>query len=498
MPLAALLGAGIGVAVFAIIGGVTLLSVYGYFQLSGAIYPRVSAADVNLGSLTYGEAVAALDTEWNGGQGLTLSDGTQTWQASPAEFGLALDSEATAQRALDIGRGGGLMGGLFDLLDALFFGGVEVEPVVSIDEAQARTGLEAWADTVRVAPQNATIRIEGADVAAVPGVPGSALDVEATLATLSANPGAALIDGTLALQTSSIAPEVADASPVVEQARRWLAAPLDVAIYDPISDETLVQTATREDLAAWLAVENTSQGPQVSVDEARIAPWLENVSATLGSPRSLDAAKNAPLISAALREGKPVTLIVSHGPTTYTVQSGDTLTRIAWKTGMPIWRIMEANPSLNADVLSAGQTLTIPSKDDLLPLPVIPHKRLVVSISQQRLWAYENGQMIREFVISTGIDRSPTQPGVFQVQSHEDPAYASAWDLWMPTFLGIYEAWPGFMNGFHGLPTLSNGVTLWADILGRPASYGCIILDLDDGEWLYTWAEEGVVTEIVE
>jgi lipoprotein-anchoring transpeptidase ErfK/SrfK len=39
---------------------------------------------------------------------------------------------------------------------------------------------------------------------------------------------------------------------------------------------------------------------------------------------------------------------------------------------------------------------------------------------------------------------------------------------------------------------------LWADILGRPASYGCIILDLRDAETLYNWAEEGVVVGIVE
>jgi lipoprotein-anchoring transpeptidase ErfK/SrfK len=99
-------------------------------------------------------------------------------------------------------------------------------------------------------------------------------------------------------------------------------------------------------------------------------------------------------------------------------------------------------------------------------------------------------------VISTGIDRSPTQPGVFQIQTHEINAYASVWDLHMPHFLGIYEAWPGFMNGIHGLPTLSSGRRLWAGVLGRPVSYGCIVMELEAAEWLYGWAENGVVVEI--
>ena len=66
----------------------------------------------------------------------------------------------------------------------------------------------------------------------------------------------------------------------------------------------------------------------------------------------------------------------------------------------------------------------------------------------------------------------------------------------MPNFLGIYEAWPGFMNGIHGLPMLSNGRRLWGSILGHPASFGCIILTLDAAKWLYDWAENGVVVEI--
>jgi len=61
--------------------------------------------------------------------------------------------------------------------------------------------------------------------------------------------------------------------------------------------------------------------------------------------------------------------------------------------------------------------------------------------------------------------------------------------------MGIYEAWPDFMNGIHGLPLLSNGQRLWANALGSPASYGCIILDLAAAEDLYTWADPGVVVE---
>jgi lipoprotein-anchoring transpeptidase ErfK/SrfK len=124
------------------------------------------------------------------------------------------------------------------------------------------------------------------------------------------------------------------------------------------------------------------------------------------------------------------------------------------------------------------------------------NKRIVISISEQLMWVYQDGELIREHVISTGVANSPTMPGIFQVQSHFLNAYGSRWDLYMPHFLGIYDATPGFTNGIHGLPMLSNGKRLWGSVLGRPASYGCIILDLDAADQLYYWAEDGVVVEI--
>ncbi len=66
----------------------------------------------------------------------------------------------------------------------------------------------------------------------------------------------------------------------------------------------------------------------------------------------------------------------------------------------------------------------------------------------------------------------------------------------MRHFLGITEALPDFWNRIHELPLLSRGVRRWADVLGRPASFGCIILDLEAAERMYTWAEEGAITEI--
>ncbi|RPJ39414.1 MAG: LysM peptidoglycan-binding domain-containing protein, partial [Chloroflexi bacterium] len=272
--------------------------------------------------------------------------------------------------------------------------------------------------------------------------------------------------------------------------------PLMVQAYDPILDETVQVSVPQETLAGWVNVSQQGSDFTLGLDGQRLAAYLEAWKPDIGPDRSLEPFIPPADLAERWQNGQPVTATVRHNATTYTVEAGETLTSIAFKVGMPYWKIQQANPDIDPDQLRAGQELTIPSKNEMLPLPVVPNKRIVISISQQRMWVYENGSQIREHVISTGIDRSPTIPGIYQVRTHDPNAYASVWDLYMPNFMGIYEGWPGFMNGIHGLPTLSSGRRLWAGNLGRPVSYGCIILGLQEAEDLYNWAEEGVIVEI--
>jgi LysM repeat protein len=484
--------------VFSLLAGLILAGGYLYFQVFGLILPGVHVGNLYLTGMTTGDAAGALDSAWNDQAGVVIAVGDREWKAPLADFGLTLDAAATAQRASDIGHGGSIP---VELADTLYstLRGWPVEPVMALDVDIARAGLTRWAETIKLLPEDASLQLVGGEVVAVPGKAGYTLDVEATLAALSADPGFPLKQGYLPLELAPVAPRVTDVSAGIEQARKLLAAPLAVTAYDAISNESFQLTAQPEQIAGWLTVEASDNGPQVVVDDDKTVVYLAEISATLSNGRFIDPDRNTGEISNALLEGRPAWLVISHLPTTYTVQSNDTLTSIAWDQGIPLWLIMGANPDIEAGVIDLGQTISIPSKDILMPLPIIPGKRIVLSISDQHLWAYENGSEVYSFVISTGIDRSPTQPGVFQVQTHEPNAYASIWTLYMPHFMGIYQASSDFWNGFHGLPTAANGnVLMWADKLGRPASYGCIILDLDDAETLYHWAPDGVIVEIRE
>ncbi|HEX6303476.1 MAG TPA: L,D-transpeptidase family protein [Anaerolineales bacterium] len=478
---------------------VTALGTYAYFQVSGRIIPGVRVGDTRLGGLTPYDAAVRLNQAWNLerriGVGVLIDGEARTWAVPPSQLGLSLDYLRSAQNAYAIAHGQDLLTEV-DQMTASAWRGWQVTPIIQFDPEAARAGLQVLSDQVGRAPVDADLRLEGGDLVAVSGTPGSAIDIETGLHKLAADPGGVMTGGYLTLTMIPVEPRITDVSAAMQTARELLDARVVIRAYDALTEERFEWQLDRETVASWLQLESSAQGVDIGIDQQKVAEYLRSLSDGLGSERAIDVeAYREPLVQA-LRQGGSLTLDVDYNPTSYVVQPGDSLLGISWEVGMPYWKILEANPGLDQDRLLAGQELVIPAKTEMLPLPVVEGKRVIIGISQQRLWVYEDGEQIGEHVISTGIDRSPTQPGVFQIQTHDRNAYASVWDLNMPHFLGIYEAWPGFMNGIHGLPTLSNGRRLWAGVLGRPVSYGCIVMELDAAEWLYEWGEDGVVVEI--
>lgn len=465
-----------------------------YFQISQRIVPGVYSGSARLGGLTVNQAAIRIHTDWNLLRKITVTDGYHTWQVAPADLGLEVDPLATAQQAYTVAHVQDPIRELTQMIHSASQGW-GIAPVYHFDAQRARATLVGLSGQVSRAAVDASIRLQGDQFVAVPGELGFTFNLDESMQRLTADPRSVLLGAYFKASLLPVSPRLNDVSNLLQQAQAVLDKGFTIHAYDPVRNAWKDWSVSRSVLGQWIQIDPATQNPQLNLSREQIEPYLSQLNSELGADAYLENFSPGNLADN-LKADPQITLIVKHHPTRYTVQAGDTLLKIGWKVEMPYWRIIQANPGLDPDKLVTGQELTIPSKDDLLPLPVDLHKRIVLNISQQHLWAYQDGKLVSDHVISTGIDRSPTQPGVFQVQTHEKNAYASVWDLYMPNFLGIYEAWPGFMNGIHGLPTLSNGQRLWANILGRPASYGCIILDLSAAQWLYQWADNGVVVEI--
>jgi lipoprotein-anchoring transpeptidase ErfK/SrfK len=119
-----------------------------------------------------------------------------------------------------------------------------------------------------------------------------------------------------------------------------------------------------------------------------------------------------------------------------------------------------------------------------------------VDISEQRMYVYQSGRLIWDWLASTGESGKDTATGTFAVRDKIEMAYASTWNLDMPYWLGIYQSGP-LENGIHALPIQrANGIKLWEGFLGQRVSYGCVILSDENARTLFEWAQIGTPVTI--
>lgn len=179
--------------------------------------------------------------------------------------------------------------------------------------------------------------------------------------------------------------------------------------------------------------------------------------------------------------------VVSQSGSTYIVQPGDTVSQIAAMFGVEPLALMQANHIANPTLIQAGQTFVIPQPGSGSGSG---SKKVIVDISEQRLYAYEGDNQVYSFVISTGANDG-TLRGTFSVLDKIPNAYSAPWGFWMPDWLGIYYASATMENGIHSLPVLANGKQLWGESLGLPVTSGCVVLGPADAKLLFDWAVVG-------
>lgn len=455
---------------------------------------------IALGQGTQAEAANALGQAW-ATRMVTVDLGQgRTQMVRPEELGVMLDITGTVRLAYTQGRTSAAI--LQMLRDRrLAVPSTNLPPVWHYDPARADRTLQAVARQVDVAPRNGTVRVNGTRVETTPPAAGRVLDVAASGAVLGSDPWSPVLRGRFEPFFATVTPTITDTSKIVAQVQPWVASPVAIHLYDAIADEKRDWQLAPELIAGWISIAPRNDDParlEATLDAGRVSAYLADQAKALGDQRLLDLEKAVPAVSASVTgKHEEVRLRINHADRQYQVQAGDTVSSVADRVGIPYPWIQKANPGLG-DAIRPGQTIKIPSVDALIPLQPVEDKRIVVSIKEQKMWAYENGKLKWQWPVSTGLSFSPTAPGFFQIQTHEKNAYAGKWDLWMPYFMGVYRPVPDidFMNGFHGFPSRGGAQLLWTNDLGHPVTYGCILLSSENDLTLYNWATEGVVVEI--
>lgn len=242
-----------GVALFFLFCLILLLG--SHVAYAGQIYPGVSVAGIDLSGLTEGQATALLAQKMTFPQTgkIVFQDGERTWLARPAELGLMVDILPNAQAAYALGRTGNPLQRLVDQLGA-WHSGKDIPAQLIYDERVALNYLLGIAAEVDRPMQEASLKVEGVEVIAVPGQVGRTVDVQATLESLRAQMSR-LTDGVVPLVIRESTPGIMDASAQAEVARQILSAPLTLSIPDARPGDPGPYVIPPQQLAGMLVIE---------------------------------------------------------------------------------------------------------------------------------------------------------------------------------------------------------------------------------------------------
>lgn len=113
-------------------------------------------------------------------------------------------------------------------------------------------------------------------------------------------------------------------------------------------------------------------------------------------------------------------------------------------------------------------------------------KLMTVDLGRQRLYAWEGGQIQKEFIVSTGMRYTPTIKGDFKIYlKNEKQNMRGSYPPYEPYFLKDVPNVMFFRGDYaiHG--------TYWHNKFGSRASHGCVNMKVEDAKWVYDWANLG-------
>ena len=249
---------------------------------AGRIFPGVTVAGVDISGMKPVEAAVKLQTTLTypySGR-IVFRDGANVWIETPARLGMVFDSAATAQQAFELGRKGGIFGSLNNQVSALQ-AGVDVVPVTVFDQRVAHSYLQNLAVQIDKPVVEASLVVNGLDVSTAPGQVGRRLNVDATLIYLTVQMQS-FRDGEVPLTIEEQAPQVLDAAPQAEAARRLLSAPFSLSIPSARSGDPgpwMLQPAEMAPMLRVGRIQNGDASAQyvVQFDPGQLSPILQEI-----------------------------------------------------------------------------------------------------------------------------------------------------------------------------------------------------------------------------
>lgn len=121
-------------------------------------------------------------------------------------------------------------------------------------------------------------------------------------------------------------------------------------------------------------------------------------------------------------------------------------------------------------------------------------QRIIISLSEQKLYAYEGENLVMQVLVSTGFNLTPTPVGVFKVFIKTPSRYMQAPQLNVTDYYDL----PGVpWNLYFDLEGDVIHGAYWHNSFGKKYSHGCVNLPPEEAKKLYEWVRLGAEVVIL-
>jgi lipoprotein-anchoring transpeptidase ErfK/SrfK len=335
---------------------------------------------------------------------------------------------------------------------------VPVQLSARIDDATLRAFIADHATLVTQPAKNATIALANGKVVVTPGADGRQYGFTNATRTILA---AARSLQAAPLQLTTIAREPDISVRTLAPTKAQLERILHQNIHITIGDQTVTPPAPK--IASWLTLTPAGDTVTVGLDQYELRGYF----AGLADEHTKDARSR----------------VISD-------VTGEVL--VNGSNGSKVQNTVEVNDALAGKILDAtGATLSLSTTATAFKTVHAPTagKWFEVDTTTKRMYAYDQGEVVRSFLVSAGAPGTPTVTGRFAIYAK----YTSQ-DMSGTNADGSRYFQPNvpYVNYFyHDFAIHGN---YW-----RPGSYfgyinsshGCVGVTVNEGAWIYSWAPVG-------
>jgi lipoprotein-anchoring transpeptidase ErfK/SrfK len=198
---------------------------------------------------------------------------------------------------------------------------------------------------------------------------------------------------------------------------------------------------------------------------------------------------NAASVSASLTK---ITAAYAQAPVnqvTSTYADGSSSVIVAGRNGVSVGDTTQLASQLSSTVLSGkGLQLNVPLQS--VPFQAITPaafpKLLEVNVTTKQMWAYENGQLVRSFLVSAGKPSTPTPLGEFHIYEKLPVQDMTGFNPDGTKYFQPHVQWINYFDGGDAVHAVYWHPLSWFGV--NNSSHGCVGVSTSDGEWVYDWA----------